>query len=443
MLIWTIAGVLVALGAGVWLGRMLGRASAERAFAQRSLETEKALSALQAQLEAERHAGEEKLAQWQQAEAKFREAFQALSAEALKSNNEAFLQIATTRFATLQQGAQGDLDARKQAIEQLLLPVGTTLLEMKESLGKLEKDRVDAYSQLREQIVTISRTESQLKEETTRLVQALKSSTVRGRWGELQLRRVVEMAGMLEHADFTEQTSVQAEDGRLRPDLVVRTPGGRQIVVDAKTPLDDYLRALEAPDDATRDLCLAQHARKVRDHMQRLSEKRYWEQFEHAPDLVVMFLPGEMFFSAALQQDPALIEYGVDRKVIPASPTTLIGLLRAVAYGWQQEKLAENAQHISELGKELYERVVTMGDHFAKVGKGLDNAVKSYNEAVGSLETRVLPKAREFRELGVGSGKELVALDPVERTCRKLQAPELVSDPEDFGASSGLFGPTN
>jgi DNA recombination protein RmuC len=286
--------------------------------------------------------------------------------------------------------------------------------------------REGAYQALTTQVRALAEGQGDLRRETSNLVKALRQPAGRGRWGELQLERVVEMAGMLEYCDFVEQVTVEGEDGRLRPDLVVRLPGGRNIVVDAKTPLTAYLEALETDDDDVRRQRLIEHARQVRDHMTRLGRKAYQEQFETTPELVVMFLPGEMFFSAALQQDAELIEFGVGEKVIPATPTTLIAMLRAIAYGWKQEALAQNAREISELGRDLHERIAVMATHWGKVGRNLGEAVGAYNRAVGSLETRVLVAARRFKDLkAVPEGREIAPLEQVELLPRALQAPEV------------------
>jgi DNA recombination protein RmuC len=357
---------------------------------------------------------------WRQRETEA--AFQALSADALARNNQAFLDLAKATLAQTQEAARGDLDKRQQAIGDIVGPVRASLDKVDTRIQELEKSRAGAYAGLQEQVRSLIETQSQLRMETGKLVTALRSPSARGNWGEVQLRRVVEMAGMLDHCDFVTQATLHSEDGRQRPDLLVHLPAGKTIVVDAKTPLDGYLRAIEAADDQTRRARLADHARQVRGHLTSLGRKSYWEQFDHAPEFAVLFLPGECFFSAALESDPSLIEAGVEQNVILATPTTLIALLRAVAYGWRQEKLAENAAEISALGKELFKRLSDMGDHWNRMGRNLERVVEAYNSAVGSMESRVMVSARKFAELKTAPlGVDIAPLEPVEKAVRALQ----------------------
>jgi DNA recombination protein RmuC len=383
------------------------------------------LAGLETRLAEERKAAQEKLALLDDAQRRLSDAFKALSSEALKSNNQSFIELAKATLEKFQEGAKSDLEKRQKAVDELVKPIRESLEQVDGKLGEIEKARIGAYTELSTQVKGLVETHlPMLRNETANLVKALRQPTVRGRWGEIQLKRVVEMAGMLDHCDFVEQENRTTEDGRLRPDLIVKLPGGKQIVVDAKAAVSAYLDAAEAPDEETQRARLADHARQVRTHMTLLGRKAYWEQFDPTPELVVMFLPGEMFFSAALQQDPELIEFGVNEKVIPATPTTLIALLRAIAYGWRQEALAQNAQEVADLGRQLYERIAKLAEHWGDVGKRLDQAVGAYNSSVATLESRVLVSARRLRDLKAApEDTEIETIEPVERTTRALEAP--------------------
>jgi len=382
---------------------------------------------LSTQIEQERKQAAEKLAVLDEARQKLSDAFKALASDALQSSSRSFLELAKATLEKFQEAAKGDLEKRQQAIGELVKPVKESLEKVDAKIQELEKARVGAYEALRQQVGALLESQRMLQAETARLVQALRKPQVRGRWGEIQLQRVVELAGMQEHCDFFQQQSTDSEDGRLRPDLLVRLPGGKTIVVDAKVPLTAYLEAVEADDELQRAEHLRAHAQQVRNHIDALGRKSYFDQFDHSPEFVVLFLPGEVFFSAAVAQDPGLIEWATERRVIPASPTTLIALLKAVAYGWQQQQLAENAAAIQQLGQELHKRIADMAEHWTKLGDALRKATEAYNKAVGTLETRVLVSARRFAELGVPTGKdkEIASALDVDVTPRLLQAPEM------------------
>jgi DNA recombination protein RmuC len=361
----------------------------------------------------------------QQAETTLREAFKALSAEALASNNQAFIDLAKSVFTQFQDGAKTELDARRAAVGRLVEPLQQALTNFDAALRGIEKDRVEAYAGLKEQVVALRGGQDRLSGETAGLVKALRAPVSRGRWGEIQLRRVVEMAGMIENCDFAEQAHVPTEEGRMRPDVVVRLPGKKSTVVDSKVPLTAYLDAIEAKEETMRKAFLRDHARQVRNHVLQLSDKAYWDQLEGSPDFVVMYLPMESAFAAALQEDPTLIDFAIERSVIPAGPMTLLSHLKAAAYGWRQERIAANAEQISDLGKELYNRIATLAGHITTVGTHLAKTVDGYNSAVGSLERRVLIQARKFRELGAATREEIPELTVVDVVPRRLESSHL------------------
>jgi DNA recombination protein RmuC len=383
-------------------------------------------------IEAERVACAEKLDLLDSAKTQFKEAFAVASQEALQHNNQAFLDLAQTKLADFQRAAQTDLDERQQSIDLLVKPMNEGLKLVGEKLAAFDKERAVSHAALEEHLRLVATAQGQLATETKTLVSALRAPHVRGQWGELQLQRVVELSGMTEHCDFVQQQSVETADGRLRPDLVVHLPRKKVVVVDSKAPLAAYIDAMEAKDEAQREMLLDKHAQQVRDHIVALSDKDYANEFTEAPDFVVMFLPGESFFSAACQRDPDLIDFAIRHNVIPASPTTLITVLKAVHYGWQQERVAKNAEEIRDLGQILHDRIRTAAEHLSKVRKGLEAAVCGYNSAIGALESRVLPSARKLRDLGAGSGDEIAVLEPVDGVPRlhsllELATPELVA----------------
>jgi DNA recombination protein RmuC len=370
-----------------------------------------------------------------QTKAQMSEHFKSLSLDILQNNSKTFVELAKGELEKAQGFVASDLEKRQCAIGELVKPVRESLDKLDAKIQDLEKARTGAYASLVEQVRSLAETQNYLHAETGKLVQALRSPIVRGRWGEVQLRRVVELAGMVDHCDFIEQQTLTTDEGRVRPDLIVSLPGGKTIVIDSKTPLNAYLEALEAPDEDSRISRLRQHAMQVRSHIEELSRKGYWAQFPTTPEFVVLFLPGEVFFSAALERDPLLIEFGADRKVILATPTTLIALLRAVAYGWNQEKLAQNELAVRQLGAELYKRLSDMGGHFSSLSRSLNACVNAFNKVAGNIETRVFVTARKFSELGAGAmGVDIRPLEQVDQITRDIQAPELLPEMSENAA---------
>ena len=411
-MIWLVVGIAIggALALAALRPRLVEAARLRRERDQIAAEAAR----LEGRLESERAMAEDR--------------FRALSADALNSNNEQFLALAKQALGTYQSEARGELEKREKAVAQLVAPITEQLGKVDTRLERLDRDRLQTTTKLDEQLRAMVASQDRLRGETGALVAALRKPQARGRWGEMQLRNVVEMAGMVGYCDFAEQVTLHDADRTMRPDLIVNMPGGKKVVVDAKAPLQAFLDAYDATDEGDRDRHMAEHARLLRDHIRKLSARSYWSQFSEAPDFVLLFLPGEHFYNAALEADPSLIQQGVDQQVLIATPTTLIALLRAVHYGWQQEKVAENAREISELGRELHTRIGTVAEHVQRLGKRLGGAVDAYNQAVGSLETRVLVSARRFADHGVvGQDKQIAPIDPIDVVPRSPQATELTA----------------
>jgi DNA recombination protein RmuC len=438
-LLTVLTGVALAIAAGgtVW-GILQGRRSAElvgmlaaresvlAGLHQDLIAARQECARVGAQLEAARTSSAEKIALLEATETRLREAFSSLSSDALQRNNEAFLQLAHASMGEFRQAATADLEGRHKALESIVQPLRESLTRVDSKLQEVEKGRVSTQAQLGEQMRALTQAQQMLQSETSRLSRALRSPNVRGQWGELQLRRVLENAGLIEGSHYDLKESIQTEDGRLTPDAIVKLPGGKNVVLDAKVPLSAYLEAAETDDETKREAKLRDHARQVKDHVTRLANKSYWAHFQPTPDIVVMFVPGESLLTSALQEDPSLLEYSMARGVMLASPLTLIALLRAIAYGWQQETVARNAQEISDLGRQLYDRIAKLAEHFDGVGRSLARAVQAYNGAVGTLESRVLVTARRLKDKGVSAPTEFAEPEAIDHTPRPLGAPELV-----------------
>lgn len=432
--------------AGTFLtGALLGALFSHLRAARRIEALRVALATAQVRLEAETLKDVERLELLEHSEARLRASFDTLAGETLRTNSELFLRLARESLGRDQVIAQGALKEREVAIAQLVEPLRAALARTETQVETLERERRDAFSSLRTQIESLAGSQAQLQRETRNLVTALRRPEVRGRWGELTLRRLVELAGLSEHCDFTEQLHLSGEEGSLRPDLVVHLPEARDLVIDAKTPLDAYLTALEAPTEEERQQGLRKHAQQVETRVRELASKSYWSQFERSPEFAVLFLPGDQFLSAALAERPELLEAALAQSIIIATPSTLVALLKAVAYGWRQSVVAQNAAQIRDLGQELYRRLSTLNGHLGRIGQRLGSAVEAYNAAVGSLERNVLPQARRFNELGVTSDAALAALEPVTQLARSVAAPSAeplipaAPDSEDPGAAGAGY----
>ncbi|MEM8845389.1 MAG: DNA recombination protein RmuC [Pseudomonadota bacterium] len=387
------------------------------------------INQLVTQLKVEQTQFQEKIAALNESREQLKESFGALSKHALDANNESFLQLAQQKLGLFETRAQANLSEKEKAIETLLKPVNEALLKTEKQISDIEKERRQAYGTITEQLKQVTQAQHGLQSETEQLVRALRRPEVRGQWGELTLKRLAELAGMVNHCDFEEQAHVEVSDGKnMRPDMIVRMPEHRELIVDAKTPLDAYLNAIQSDDATEREAHLKHHARKVRERMKELASKSYWEQFKQSPDFVILFIPGEQFLTSALDYDDKLLEDAFSNRVILATPTTLVALLRSVAYGWQQARISQNAEQIRDLAQDLYKRLNTFTSHLQKVGKNLDDSVSNYNKAIGSLERQVLPGARKFTELGVQAKEEIPLIDEIEKKSRDVPVLEKDND---------------
>ena len=409
--------IILAVFVSLTVGWLIARLSSQREMTRLREKN----ASLVTELEMERRAAVEKSAAMEAGQARLSETFAALSQQALKSNTEEFLKLANENLKQFQVRAQGELTTREKAIETLVQPIREALEKTEKQIREIENSRKEAYGSLTKHMESMAQTQQMLHSETRNLVQALRRPEVRGQWGEMTLRRLVELAGMVEHCDFFEQEHTATEERALRPDMIVRMPDEREIIVDVKTPLDAYLNAIEAPDDETREKFMAKHARNVRDRVRELANKAYWDQFSKSPDFIVLFIPGDQFLSVALDYDRNLLEEALRQKVILATPTSFVALLRAVAYGWRQQALAKNADAIRDLGEDLYKRLATFTEHLGRLGKALGTSMDHYNRAVGSFERQVIPGARKFAEMGISAGKPIEQPDPLENNVREIE----------------------
>ncbi len=408
-------GLILAGLVGVVIGYLVAWLRAQQEIQRLNVE----LARLETELEGDAEHYQEQLETLQKARNEMARHFALLSHRALKQNNSLFLQLANQNLKLQQHRVQSELERKQQAVDALIEPIREALQRTEQQIERIEKERQRSFGELSEQIRQLAETENQLQHETQNLVHALKRPDVRGRWGEMTLKRLAELAGMVEYADFDEQVN-SGGDTRLRPDMVIRLPDQRELIVDAKTPLDGYLAAIDSDDDAQRKTALQRHAQNLRQRMKELASKRYWAQFDKSPDFVVLFVPGDQFLSAALEHDPKLLEDSLRQNVVLATPSSLIAMLRAVAFGWRQARFSQNAEQIRELGETLYGRIATLTEHFARLGQSLDRSVEAYNRAIGSLENQLTPAARKMHELGIGAKKDPAPLEPVERRTRRL-----------------------